>query len=336
MRCLPARLGLLSSRPAAHDREGQLWEGSALSEATGSERTHDDPQAAAPQKPMEQLLGELRPRLHRYCARMTGSVIDGEDVVQETMLKAMRASPPAESIANLEAWLLRVAHNAALDFLRRRAREEALCSGEEVDMIAAARNPVEDRQVAAASLRTFMRLPVAQRSSVILSDVLGHSLQEICDITGGSMPSIKAALQRGRDRLRTLAAETDDAPIPALPEPERTRLKTYVERFNAHDFDAVRAMLAEDVRLEVVNRLRLDGKKNVAPYFTNYAARPYWRLVAGFVDRCPAMLVYDADDPDQRVKFFVLLDWAGDRVVGIRDFVLARYAMDGADLAVMD
>jgi RNA polymerase sigma-70 factor, ECF subfamily len=289
----------------------------------------------APQKSVEQLLGELRPRLHRYCARMTGSVIDGEDVVQETMLKAMQAAPSAP-IVNPEGWLFRIAYHAALDFLRRRTREEALCSSEDPDMIAAARNSVEDRQIAAASLRTFMRLPVSQRSSVILSDVLGHSLQEICEIVGGSVPSIKAALQRGRDRLRTLAAEADNASVPALAEPERTRLKTFVECFNAHDFDAVRAMLAEDVRLELVNRLHLDGKKNVAPYFTNYAARPHWQFVPGFVDRHPAALVYDADDPDPRVKYFVLLDWAGEQVAGIRDFVFARYAMDGADLAVMD
>jgi RNA polymerase sigma-70 factor (ECF subfamily) len=95
-------------------------------------------------------------------------------------------------------------------------------------------------------------------------------------------------------------------------------------------------MLAEDVRLEVVNRVRLDGKKSVAPYFSNYAARPHWRFIPGFVDDRPAILVYDADDPDERLKYFVLLDWAGEKVVGIRDFVFARYAMEGAELAVMD
>ena len=181
-----------------------------------------------------------------------------------------------------------------------------------------------------------MRLPASQRSSVILSDVLGHSLQETCEIVGGSAPAVKAALQRGRFGLRALADEDDDAPVPYLAEPERARLKTYVERFNAHDFDAVRAMLAEDVRLELVNRRRLDGKKNVAPYFTNYAQRPHWRFISGFVDRRPAVLVYDADDPDERLKYFVLLDWAGQKIIGIRDFVFARYAMEGAELAVME
>jgi RNA polymerase sigma-70 factor (ECF subfamily) len=267
---------------------------------------------------------------------MTGSVVDGEDIVQESMMRAMETAPRAGLITNPEGWLFGIAHHAALDFLRRRAREEARHSTEDLDMIADGRNPVEDREIAAASLRTFMQLPVSQRSSVILCDVLGHSLQEICEIVGGSVPAVKAALQRGRSRLRALAAAVDDAPVPALAEPERTRLKTYVERFNAHDFDAVRAMLAEDVRLEVVNRVCVDGKKSVAPYFRNYAARPHLRFIAGFVDRCPAMLVYDADDPDQRLKYFVLLAWAGEQVVGIRDFFSARYAMDGAELAVMD
>src|SRR5215469_3067217 len=275
------------------------------------EGTNDGAQYVAPQKAVEQLLGELRPRLHRYCARMTGSVIDGEDVVQDVMLKAIEAAPAAEPLSNPEGWLFRIAHNAALDFLRRRTREVAQHSNEDLDMIAAEMNPLEYRQIAAASLRTFMRLPASQRSSVILSDVLGYSLQEVSEIAGCSVPSVKAALQRGRTRLRTLAAEASGSSVPALAEPERIRLKTYVERFNAHDFDAVRALLAEDVRLEVVNRTRLDGKKNVAPYFSNYATRPHWRLMPGFVDGRPTLLVYDADDPDRRVKYFVLLAWTG-------------------------
>src|SRR3981081_1494093 len=108
------------------------------------------------------LLGELRPKLHRYCARMTGSVIDGEDVVQEALVKAIEAFPQAGSIANPEGWLFRIAHNAALDFLRRRARQDALRSDEDPDMIVDPMTTTDNRQIAAASLRTFMRLPAAQ------------------------------------------------------------------------------------------------------------------------------------------------------------------------------
>src|SRR5260370_28941748 len=113
-------------------------------------------------------LGELRAKLHRYCARMTGSVIDGEDVVQEALVKAINAFPKAGPIADLEGSLFRIAHNAALDFLRQRARYQATHTNEELEMIAALVNPVTDRQAAAESLTTFMRLLVAQRSCVIL------------------------------------------------------------------------------------------------------------------------------------------------------------------------
>ena len=112
---------------------------------------------------IEALLARMRPKLHRYCARMVGSVIDGEDVLQDALIKAMEALPSAAPIVNPEGWLFRIAHNTALDFLRRRNRQEALHSAEEVEMIADRLDDVENRQIAATSLRTFMRLPVAQR-----------------------------------------------------------------------------------------------------------------------------------------------------------------------------
>src|SRR3984957_19995151 len=140
---------------------------------------------------IERLLIEMRPRLHRYCARMVGSVIDGEDVLQDTLIKAVEASASAGEIANPEGWLFRIAHNTALDFLRRRNRQEAMRSGEEVDMIADPADIVATHEVARASLRTFMRLPVAQRSSVILMDVLGCSLQEVGEVMGFRLPAVK-------------------------------------------------------------------------------------------------------------------------------------------------
>src|SRR3954467_4742810 len=82
------------------------------------------------------LLAALRPKLHRYCARMIGSVIDGEDVLQDALIKAVEAFAANSPIANPEGWLFRIAHNTALDFLRRRNRQAALQSVEEVDMVA--------------------------------------------------------------------------------------------------------------------------------------------------------------------------------------------------------
>jgi RNA polymerase sigma-70 factor (ECF subfamily) len=279
----------------------------------------------------EPLLVAMRPRLHRYCARMVGSVIDGEDVLQDALIKAVEARPAAGAIQNPEGWLFRIAHNTALDFLRRRSRQEALRSTEEVEMIADEFDVIASRQIANASLRTFMRLPVAPRSSVILMDVLGCSLQEICDIMDTSLPAAKAALHRGRTQLRELAEEGDDAPRPALSDADQARLTAYVASFNARDFDAIRAMIADDVRLELVSKTRMRGKAEVSRYFGNYSKVSDWHLVAGSVEGRPAILVFDPNEPDGKPKYFVLLGWTADKVATIRDFRHAAYVIDGAE-----
>ena len=291
--------------------------------------------ATAAREAFDRLLRELRPKLHRYCARMTGSVVDGEDVVQEALVKAIEALPDAGSLASPESWLFRIAHNAALDFLRRRARQNAIRSDEDPDMVIDPAASVDDRQIAAASLRTFMRLPVAQRSSVILMDVLGHSLDEIGAVMDLTIPAVKAALHRGRARLREIAREPDDTPVPALAEGELSRLAAYVDRFNSRDFDAVRNMLADDVRLDLVGKLRMSGRSEVGNYFGNYSRIADWNLVPGLVDGRPAALVFDPGDSSGRPTYFVLLEWGGDGLVNIRDFRFARYAIEGAELLVL-
>jgi RNA polymerase sigma-70 factor (ECF subfamily) len=291
------------------------------------------PNASTAAASLDRLLADLRPKLHRYCARMVGSAIDGEDVVQDALVKAVESSAAAGPIGNPEGWLFRIAHNTALDFLRRRNRQEGLRSGEEVDMMADPANTVESRQAAAASLRTFMRLPVAQRSSVILMDVLGCSLQEICAVMDFSLHAAKAALHRGRRRLSELASEPDDAPPPVLSQADRTRLGLYVDRFNARDFDAIRDMIADDVRLDLVGKTRLRGKAEVSRYFGNYSKVHDWHLVPGLVEGRPAILVFDPDKP-AKPAYFMLLQWSADKVATIRDFRHACYVVDDVEFLV--
>jgi len=301
-----------------------------------SEPTLAQPGGSRARVAFDRLLVEVRPKLHRYCARMTGSVIDGEDVLQEAMVNAIEAFPRAGPIANPEGWLFRIAHNAALDFLRRRARLAATRSDEDVTMIADPNTSDDGPSAAAASLRTFMRLPVAQRSTVILKDVLGYSLEEISAVMGGAtIPTVKAALHRGRTRLREIAHEPDQQAIPTLSAHERTLLAAYVERFNARDFDSVRDMLADEVRLELVARTRMNGRAEVNRYFSNYSRTNDWRFVLGLVDGRAAALAYDPDRPSATPSYFVLLRWAGGKLLDIRDFRYARYVTDGAEFLAL-
>jgi RNA polymerase sigma-70 factor (ECF subfamily) len=274
-----------------------------------------------------QLMADLRPSLHRYCARMVGSAFDGEDVVQDALAKAAAAYPGTGAIERPDRWLFRVAHNTALDALRRRKRHAVLRADEDLGEVTDLTAATDARVAATASLAVLMRLPVAQRSCVALIDVLGHSLDETAELLDFTLAAIKAALHRGRVRLKGLA-ETPEEPPPRLDAAERDRLRAYADRFNARDFDALRALLADDVRLDLANRTRLDGRKDVSVYFTRYDATSGWRFEPGLAEGRPALLVSDPADPAAAVRYVVLLDWRGGEITAIRDYLYAPYVVE--------
>lgn len=286
---------------------------------------------------LQRLLAEMRPKLYRYCSRMIGSAVDGEDIVQEAMIKAINALPAIGVIDNPGGWLFRIAHNTALDFLRHRAREPVMQPAEDLDMIAANEPSEQGEEIVVASLRTFLRLPAPQRSAVILKDVLGHSLEEVSSIMGTTPAATKSALQRARERLRQLAAEPKDIDLPLLSDELRVRLTAYVDGFRTGDFDSVRRMLADDVKLDLVGKFSAQGKDTVGEYYGQYAAAAgQWTYAAGVVDGRPAMLVFDRNVSVDVPAYFVVLTFKGERVAAIHDFLFARYAMDGVDVVPWD
>lgn len=277
---------------------------------------------------LEERLQELRPRLHRYCARMTGSTVDGEDVLQDTLVKALRARAEGRVVDSLEGWLFRIAHTTSLDFLRRRSRTNLVPLPENLED-----TPLPDADIVRVSFQTFLRLPELQRCAVILKDVLGHTVEEIATIAGCTPAAAKSALQRGRTALRRLAALSEDAWLPLMPDAHRQKITNYVRLFELGDFDAIRALLAEEVKLELVNRLNLEGRASISRYFTRYAEETKWQFAFGAIEGRPAMLVFDRTGPMKKPSHFVLLDWEGDRIIGIRDFLFAPYAMEAVDWA---
>jgi RNA polymerase sigma-70 factor (ECF subfamily) len=273
----------------------------------------------------------LRPALHRYCTRMVGSALDGEDIVQEALLRALESGAPERPIENPEGWLFRIAHNLALDFLRRRARSIDIQSQDDVDLIV---HPVDEqarREAAAATLPTFMLMPASQRSVVILFDVLEYSAEEVGEILGTTVPAVKSILQRGRNRLRALASHaTGTGKRAPLPDAEQQLLRTFVDLFNSRDFDTLRTMLAADVRLDLVSREQLQGPA-VGKYFARYGQMQGWKAWPGVVEGRPGVLIQQHERSDGRPDYFVVLAWSGQRVSTIRDFFFARYAIADAE-----
>lgn len=274
------------------------------------------------------LVAGIRPDLHRYCARMTGSVADGEDIVQDTLARAYYALSEMESVPELRPWLFQIAHNRALDHLRRYERRMSQSlDGMTESALSNESDPEESlarEQATRAAISRFAELVPLQRSAVILKDVLGHSLSELAQLMAISEPAAKAALHRGRERLQALAATSPEAEGPATHAVSQG-IARYVTLFNARDWDGVRALLAEDVRLDLVSRAKRSGRE-VASYLTNYSQKHDWYLTPGWVDGRELIVVFRAAG-DARPAYFIELELLGGRVTTIRDFRYVPYIL---------
>jgi RNA polymerase sigma factor (sigma-70 family) len=275
-----------------------------------------------------ELVTELRPELHRYCARMTGSVSDGEDIVQDTLARAYYLLPEMDEMPSFRPWLFRIAHNRALDQLRR--YEVRMSEPLEAAQDSAA-DPAPDpgdalahQQAVQAAVSRFVELAPAQRSCVILKDVLGHSLEDIGGLLELSQPAVKAALHRGRVRLRELA----DAHPAKQPRQSSPAVARYAALFNARDWDGVRAMLAEDVQLDLVSRAQRAGRA-VGNYMSNYDRFGDWHLVPAWLEGREVIAVFRAPG-EARPAYFIELGFEEDKIRSIRDFRYVPYVMEDA------
>lgn len=274
-----------------------------------------------------QLVAEVRPELHRYCARMTGSVADGEDVVQDALAAAYSALAEMEATPNLRPWLFAIAHRRAIDHLRRYERKYGQTLDDEMaDSDANAEDELAAREAAALAVSRFCELPAAQRSVVVLKDVLGHSLAEIASELGLGLAAVKSALHRGRTRLRELG------PAPgAVAAPRSAAVAKYIERFNARDWDGVRALLADDVQLDLVARTKLKGLAEVSTYYGRYDSMHDWHLVPGTLEGREAILVYESAAATKPRYFMQLTTGEDGRVVAIKDFRYVTYITNEAE-----
>jgi RNA polymerase sigma-70 factor, ECF subfamily len=271
------------------------------------------------------LVAGVRPELHRYCARITGSVIEGEDIVQDTLAKAFYALSLSAEVPPLRPWLFRMAHNTALDFLKSHGRKYTDVHAE-IEAIAG----FEDRSdpaVVRAALARFLSLPVTQRSAVILKDVLGHSLEETAETMGTTIMAVKAALVRGRRTL--LEQEPERAQIAAT---NRADLHRYASLFNARDWDGVRALVSYDCRLDLVSKSQRRGKQ-VGAYFGRYEKEDVaLRVVRLEGQLALGAFVAGANKP----AYFILLAFEDGRVTSIRDFRYVPYIAAEAEFDIVN
>lgn len=268
----------------------------------------------------------LRPSLHRYCSRMTGSVLDGEDVVQEALFQAYRKLDTFEDDRPLAPWLFRIAHNKCIDVLRRRGvREEAEVAALGPESVLPEDPPGQPLDRAVEHL--VLALPPKERACVLLKDVLDYSLEETAELVDSTVGGVKAALSRGRAKLAALP-NPSIAPKPTTAELSGL-LRLYVDRFNRHDWDGLRELIAADARLGVADKFA--GLLAESPYFGNYERYPVpWRLAAGEVDGEPAVVILGEEADGWTPRAFARLEVRNHIIVRVTDYLHCPWILPAA------
>ncbi|PWJ94581.1 RNA polymerase ECF family sigma subunit [Mesorhizobium loti] len=279
------------------------------------------------------LAAALRPELHRYCARLMGSVIDGEDVVQDTFARAFVALDELCEVPQLRPWLFRIAHNRALDLLRSRAIRVAEPIEAALEIADTKADPVETlmrRQAVQTAVSRFAELPVLQRSVIILKDVLDEPLTEIAALLDITVDAVKGHLARGRARLRQInatAAALPDARIASA------AVVCYATLFNQRDWDGLRALLADDVRLHQSLHPPRSGAADVGMFFTIYARSDRVWLTPAWLEGREVIAVFE-NQTDPKPHHFMRLEWREGRISFICDYRYVSYIAEDAELVL--
>jgi RNA polymerase sigma-70 factor (ECF subfamily) len=203
-----------------------------------------------------------RRELLAHCYRMTGSLHDAEDLVQETLLRAWKAYDRFEGKSSVRTWLHRIATNTCLTLLENRGRRPlptglgAPSSDPTAELVEGAEVPwleplpdvsgdpadpstiVSTREsVRLAFVAALQHLSPRQRAVLLLRDVLQWKAAEVADAIGTSTAAVNSLLQRARSQLEAAGPSADDRLAAPDSEDAQDRLARYIAAFEAYDID---------------------------------------------------------------------------------------------------
>lgn len=299
---------------------------------------------------MSSLLPQLeqhRAALTGHCYRMLGSVMDADDAVQETMVRAWKSLDRFEGRASLRRWLYRIATNVCLDALAARGRrvrpfeegpsgtiDDALVERPRTHWLEpvpdAAALPDDDTDPAElAILRESIRLafvaalqylPPKQRAVLLLSEVLGWSAAEVAECLEISVAAVNSALQRARATI----AVRNVRPAEPLSSTQTALLERYVTAFERYDIDELATLLREDAILSMPPyALWLRGPDSIRAWLLGRGSGCRGsRLVPTAACGAPAFGQYHPKaDGGYSAWALTVLELSGDRIVAWNSFL---------------
>jgi RNA polymerase sigma-70 factor (ECF subfamily) len=226
------------------------------------------------------LIAPQRPALHAYARRLTRTLWDAEDLVQDTLLRGFgHLGHVNHAIRDTRSYLLRTATNVWIDELRRREREPLALPTEPRDTPAASQDPEVASETRAAGTRLLQRLSPQERAAVLLKEMFEMSLEEIAELLATTTGAVKAALHRGRERLRQ--AERGEASRRPLPSAEL--LDRFVDRCRAKDLHGLAALLLDGVSVENVGEALQFGRET----FERTRLNILWHVLNGHAEWPP-------------------------------------------------
>jgi RNA polymerase sigma-70 factor (ECF subfamily) len=174
----------------------------------------------------------------------------------------------------------------------------------------------------------FAELPTLQRSVVILKDVLDEQLSEIAALLDLTVDAVKGHLARGRARLREINAQAGTL---AEARPASAAVTHYVALFNQRDWEGLRALLADDVKLVQSTHPLRAGAADVGMFFGIYSRSAPVRLAPAWLDGREVIAVYE-DAQAVKPSYLMWLEWRESRISFIRDYKYVRYVINDAEL----
>jgi RNA polymerase sigma-70 factor, ECF subfamily len=152
----------------------------------------------------DRLLEEQIPRLRRYARALTRNIERADDLVQDTLVRAIAKQHLWQAGTNLRAWLFTLMHNQNVNDVRHSIREGQNIDVEEMsNVLAATTDPTASRQLYELN-RALSQLTQEQRQTIMLVGLEEFSYEETAAILNVPVGTVRSRLSRGRDQLRRL------------------------------------------------------------------------------------------------------------------------------------